>query len=185
MIKRVKQFQPDVEINSASFRAFAEKSESEILRGISTLTALRIIEQTGTTGIYGYKILKEIDKTTKNMLVIEEGTLYPLLKKLVKEGLIDTVNKTSDQGRKRIYYFITDAGKRVNNHLSGFFSKLIESLSELFEIGVQLPEKYYFCPNCANKIDTREKHSQYCGICGFNLEGLILQSKNQKKQEER
>lgn len=183
MIKRVKQFQPKALISSESFRGFVEKSESEILRGISTLTVLKIIEQHSPKGTYGYEMLKEIEKASKNMLVIEEGTLYPLLKKLVKDGLIETTTRSSEQGRKRKYYFITDEGSKISNHLNGFFSKLIESVSGLFDIGVKLSEEYYFCPNCANKIDIRDTDTRFCEVCGFNLEGIIHGSKHKKKEE--
>ena len=183
MIKRVKQFQPQALISSEKFRAYVEKSESEILRGISTLTVLKIIEQHSPKGTYGYQLLKEIEEASKHMLVIEEGTLYPLLKKLVKEGLVETITRTSEQGRKRKYYFITLEGSKVSNHLNGFFSKLIESISGLFDIGVELSEKYFFCPNCANKIDIRDEDTRFCEVCGFNLEGIIHGSNNQKTQE--
>ncbi|UYP43803.1 hypothetical protein NEF87_000088 [Candidatus Lokiarchaeum ossiferum] len=174
MIKRIKQFQPEALINSESFRNYLEKSESEILRGISTLTILKIIEDFSPTGIYGYQMLKEIEKSSKNMLVIEEGTLYPLLKKLVKEGLIDAEARISDQGRRRKYYFITNEGAKISNHLNGFFSKLIESIAGLFDITVSLPEEnYFFCPNCANKIDILDKQIKFCEVCGFNLEGIL------------
>jgi len=75
------------------------------------------------------------------------------------------------QGRTRKYYFITEVGKSVKNHLAGFYSILTESMSGLFDLDVTLPKKnVIFCPNCANKIDDTE--AQYCEICGFNIEPL-------------
>jgi len=170
MIRRVKQFQTDALINTQEYRDFVEKTESEILRGISTLVALIIIDKHGDEGIYGYLLLRELEEATQKILVIEEGTLYPLLKKLEKSKVVRADRKTV-QGRTRKYYFITEVGKSVKNHLAGFYSILTESMSGLFDLDVTLPKKnVIFCPNCANKIDDTE--AQYCEICGFNIEPL-------------
>jgi len=59
MIRRVKQFQTDALINTQEYRDFVEKTESEILRGISTLVALIIIDRHGDEGIYGYLLLRD------------------------------------------------------------------------------------------------------------------------------
>ena len=172
MIKRVKQFQPEALMNLPRFRAFVEKSESEILRGISTVSVLHLIDQHGEEGIYGYLLLRELEVTTKHMLVIEEGTLYPQLKKLEKEGLVKSERKAVD-GRQRKYYIITEEGSKIQNHLTGFFTKLVESMSELLEIKVQLSERdFLYCPNCANKIDLSDPDIKFCEVCGLNIEDL-------------
>lgn len=159
-------------MSDTEFRAFVEKAESEILRGISTISVLKIIAAHSSEGIYGYKILQELEQTTKQMLIIEEGTLYPLLKKLEKDGLIEAERKVVDN-RPRKYYFITIKGSRIQNHLTGFFNKLIESMSDLFEMKVKLSESNFFCPNCANRIDTSIPDIRFCEVCGLNLEGYL------------
>ena len=55
---------------------------------------------------YGY----EISQTVKIVAVIKESTLYPILKKLEKNGYLTTYCQEF-QGRKRKYYSITDSGK--------------------------------------------------------------------------
>ena len=77
MIKRVKEFGETTLITLK--REFLENFESEILRGISTLTILSVISDHGEEGSYGYEILQELKEKTK-VLVIEDGTLYPILK---------------------------------------------------------------------------------------------------------
>ncbi|MHA1775728.1 MAG: hypothetical protein DRO88_04530 [Promethearchaeia archaeon] len=172
MIKRIKSFQTDSLMSDEGFRHFVERAESEILRGISTISVLKIIDDHSPEGIYGYQLLKELENTTKQMLIIEEGTLYPILKKLEKDELIQSQRKTVNN-RLRKYYFITPKGQLIQNHLTGFFNKLIESMSTLFEMHVELHENNFFCPNCANKIDVSQQEVRFCEVCGFNLEGLI------------
>ena len=55
---------------------------------------------------YGY----EISQTVKIVADIKESTLYPILKKLEKNGYLTTYSQEV-QGRKRKYYSITDSGK--------------------------------------------------------------------------
>ena len=55
---------------------------------------------------YGY----EISQTVKIVADIKESTLYPILKKLEKNGYL-TTDSQEFQGRKRKYYSITDSGK--------------------------------------------------------------------------
>ena len=136
----------------------------------------------GDEGVYGYELLKELEEKTKSMLVIEEGTLYPLLRNLEKAELL-TSNRKTVNNRRRKYYYITPEGKKVQRHLNGFFAKLIESMSELLEINVQLKEEgFLYCPNCANKVDLTDLDVKFCEVCGLNIESYI-NSTNQKKQE--
>lgn len=172
MIKRVKELRPEAEISSSEFRDFLEKFESEINRGISMLCVLSIINQYDEKGIYGYKILKNIEEQTNNMLIIEEGTLYPLLRKLEKRDQLIESRKQTVKGRKRKYYYMTKMGRKIYNHISGYYSKLTEAISPLIDINVNLKDRYFYCPNCANKIDLSDESIHYCDICGYNLHDL-------------
>ncbi|MFW9936818.1 MAG: PadR family transcriptional regulator, partial [Candidatus Thorarchaeota archaeon] len=106
MIKRVKGLDPQ-------FQDYASKIESEINRGLSTLCILSIINQYGDDGVHGYQISKDLLDRTNEMLVIEEGTLYPILRKLQDEGIIKS--EREKEGRRRKYYFMTDYGIKLFN----------------------------------------------------------------------
>ncbi|TFF91764.1 MAG: hypothetical protein EU543_06195 [Promethearchaeota archaeon] len=168
MIKRVKELRADVEIASPKFREFLEKFESEINRGISTLCILSIIDQHKDNGTYGYQLMKELEKKTSDMLIIEEGTLYPLLKNLERDELIES--KKQKTGRRRKYYFITENGDKILNYLTGYYSKLTKAISGIIDINVELKNKYIYCPMCANKMDITKNKYKYCPVCGYNLE---------------
>lgn len=56
--------------------------------------------------IYGYKLTQEV----KSIIEISESTLYPVLRRIQKEGLLETYDE-SYQGRNRRYYRITELGK--------------------------------------------------------------------------
>lgn len=56
--------------------------------------------------IYGYKLTQEV----KSIIEISESTLYPVLRRIQKEDLLETYDE-SYQGRNRRYYRITELGK--------------------------------------------------------------------------
>ena len=171
MIKRVKEFSTKALIASQEIRNYVEKFESEINRGISTLCILAIIDKAENGEIHGYAILKNLEEDTNEMLVIEEGTLYPLLRKLEGNGILKSERKIVEN-RMRKVYSITERGDKIYNHLSGFYSKLTEAISPLLDINVRLNDHYLYCPNCANKIDLNEKGILFCNICGLNVQEL-------------
>ncbi|MFX1313312.1 MAG: PadR family transcriptional regulator [Promethearchaeota archaeon] len=169
MIKRVKELDSNALIASKDFRDYVEKQETEINRGISSLCILSILIQADEEGLHGYKILKDLTEQTNEMLVIEEGTLYPILRKLEDDNIIKS--KREESGRRRKFYRVTDHGKKIFNHLAGFYSKLTEAIAPLFDVSVNLKsEKYLFCPMCANKIELTNLELRFCDVCGHNIE---------------
>ncbi|MBN2156617.1 MAG: helix-turn-helix transcriptional regulator [Candidatus Lokiarchaeota archaeon] len=184
MIKRIKHYDLDPDkkqeylFTREDFRSYVENWESELLRGISTLAVLAVIDSSDSgKGRYGYDILNELKTQTNNMLILEEGNLYPTLRKLKDAGILET--KEDYEGkRKRIFYRLTAYGKLVYSHISGAFSKLVESMSEMIKIDVQLKtEKYIYCPNCSMRYSDSEleKGQQYCSACGFHIAEFVNQ----------
>ena len=62
---------------------------------------------------YGYEIIQKVKEVSDNELEWGEGSLYPVLHKLEKKGLIVSEWKVSDSGRKRKYYNVSQEGKEV------------------------------------------------------------------------
>ncbi|MFX1503701.1 MAG: PadR family transcriptional regulator [Promethearchaeota archaeon] len=173
MLKNIKAFDSKVLIESQKYKDYVINFESEIVRGISKLIILSFIDDMGEEGIYGYKLARMIKKNTNNMLIIEEGTLYPILRRLNKDGLLK-IEKKEYAGRLRNYYIISETGKKVYNHLIGFFIKLIKSISPIMNIElIQKKDNFIFCPNCTNRINLKGDNIAYCNVCGLSLENII------------
>ena len=60
---------------------------------------------------HGYQLALELEERSQNQFKFNHGTLYPILHKLEKDGLIKGVWKQEGPVRKRKYYNITARGK--------------------------------------------------------------------------
>ncbi len=60
--------------------------------------------------MYGYEIIKQVNKRSDGAFEWKEGTLYPCLHRLESVGLIKSVWRISDEKRQRKYYSLTRRG---------------------------------------------------------------------------
>ncbi len=84
------------------------KFESQLLKGIAPVVVLEILSR---GEMYGYELSEAINKRSKNVLTLGQGTLYPLLYNLEAKKLVKGCWQNSDSGRQRRYYSITSKGK--------------------------------------------------------------------------
>lgn len=66
---------------------------------------LSVVAQDVEEGTYGYKITQDV----RQVIEVSESTLYPVLRRLQKDGYLETYDKAFD-GRNRRYYKITSNG---------------------------------------------------------------------------
>ena len=108
-------------------------SESEILdthlqelrRGTVVLACLRLLEQPG----YGYGLLEELG--TRGFTT-DANTLYPLLRRLEKQGYL-TSEWNTDESRPRKFYRTSAAGARLAAALTDDFRAIAAAIDELPE----------------------------------------------------
>lgn len=62
---------------------------------------------------YGYEIIKRIREASGGTMQWKDGMLYPVLRKLEEQGCIQSEWRIADSGRKRKYYKLKAAGKRL------------------------------------------------------------------------
>jgi transcriptional regulator len=84
--------------------------KSDVWQGTLSLMVLKTLDVLGPQ--HGYGIARRIEQTSKNVLSINHGTLYPVLLKLEQEGSIESEWGTSDNNRKAKFYKITRTGKK-------------------------------------------------------------------------
>lgn len=87
------------------------KLRSQLLKGILEGCILAIINQ---ESMYGYGLSIKLHE--QGLTNISEGSIYPILLRLQKEGLIEGQMKPSPSGPKRKYYHLTPEGHEALNH---------------------------------------------------------------------
>jgi PadR family transcriptional regulator PadR len=60
--------------------------------------------------MHGYALVKHIKQVSDNLLQVEEGSLYPALQRMLREGLLQSEEGTSAKGRPTRIYSVTEAG---------------------------------------------------------------------------
>ena len=82
----------------------------ELLKGSTEHLILSLIRPEGT---YGYQLIKEMNRRSEGYFQFKEGTLYPALKRLEREGLVHGKWERLPSGQERRYYYLTEAGQRA------------------------------------------------------------------------
>jgi DNA-binding PadR family transcriptional regulator len=62
---------------------------------------------------YGYQVVKELERRSDGFFCFKEGTLYPILHRLEKQGLLTARWETMPNGSERRYYGLTGKGQRA------------------------------------------------------------------------
>lgn len=62
---------------------------------------------------YGYAVVKELERRSEGYFCLKEGTLYPILHRLERQGLLTARWETMPNGSERRYYSLTAKGSRV------------------------------------------------------------------------
>ena len=93
-------------------------ARNELLAGTMDL----LILQTLTIGrMHGYAIARHIERSSEDLLRMEQGSLYPALERLQRQGWVTSAWAKSPTGRRARYYTITASGrKRLGQKISAF-----------------------------------------------------------------
>ena len=86
------------------------KEKAEVWQGTLALMILKSLEALGPQ--HGYGIARRIERTSEDVLAINQGTLYPVLLKLEQEGSISSEWGLSDNNRRAKFYRLTKAGRK-------------------------------------------------------------------------
>ncbi len=95
------------EINEA-----IKKFQKELNGGTSSLVLLGVLDKAAKP-MYGYQIAKLIEGQMKDVDIMKQGALYPVLRSLEAAGLLQSEVEPSVAGPPRRYYKITDAGRQT------------------------------------------------------------------------
>jgi PadR family transcriptional regulator PadR len=101
---------------------------TQIRKGVLELSILSAIRG---RQLYGYDIVKRLRDI--DGLVISEGTIYPILSRFKREGLVKTSLVESNEGPARKYYQLTPHGEKLLSQMQNYWEKIengVETLSK-------------------------------------------------------
>ncbi len=81
--------------------------------------------------MYGYQMIEELSKKSKNVFELKAGTLYPLLHTLEHKGLVTSYDETVERARIRKYYRITKNGIRYLHEKKEEWNKFTAAVNDV------------------------------------------------------
>jgi len=84
------------------------KIDKSLMAGSTTMLVLSLLSK---EEMYGYQMITELARRSDRTFELKEGTLYPLLHAMEKEGLVKSYKKEGPGGRERKYYTLTASGR--------------------------------------------------------------------------
>ncbi len=110
----------------------------EIKRGAAELAILAVLSQGPS---YGYEVVKRLRQHAGEFLALEQGTVYPLLRRLEgKRGLLNSEWNYDDPTRPKKYYSITEAGRHALHSMSRLWATLAAEMSNILEVCTDGPD---------------------------------------------
>ena len=106
---------------AANMRRMArdEGRRSQLLRGVLDLCLLAVVEEEPA---YGYEMTRRL--RARGLSIVGEGSIYPLLGRLERDGLVNTYRAASNGGPPRKYYSLTEAGKAQLAALDEYWNRI-------------------------------------------------------------
>ncbi|MBV9607587.1 MAG: PadR family transcriptional regulator [Solirubrobacterales bacterium] len=103
---------------------------SQLRRGVLEFCVLALLRDDER---YGFEIVRTLSEA--DGLVTTEGTVYPLLARLRKEGVVETTWRESSSGPPRRYYRLTPTGRSLLNAFAAEWVRFRDSVDTLLETG--------------------------------------------------
>lgn len=99
----------------------------QLRRGVADLCVLALLEHRER---YGFDLAKTLSQA---QIIAGEGTIYPLLSRLRRDGLVDTVWRESPEGPPRRYYALTPAGADALAQFRAQWTQFTRAVNELMD----------------------------------------------------
>jgi PadR family transcriptional regulator PadR len=82
---------------------------------------------------HGQGIARAIQDTSRDVLLVDHGSLYPALQRLENQGWIEAEWGTSDKNRKARFYRLTAGGRKQLTHERSQWSRLVEAMGRVLD----------------------------------------------------
>ena len=108
----------------------AAPPQDDLLKGTLDMLILRTL---AVQPMHGYAIAQHIERLSGDVLVVEQGSLYPALQRLQKRGWVTSRWGESPTGRRARYYTITVAGLRQLGDKVSSFERVLGAIERVMQ----------------------------------------------------
>ncbi|CAB3389464.1 PadR family transcriptional regulator [Kyrpidia spormannii] len=108
-----------------------EKRSTQLLKGVLDMLLLAFIDR---EPCYGYEMVQKLHE--KGLELVSEGSIYPLLGRLEKNGFVEGYFVRSDQGPNRKYYRILPRGREHLKKWTGEWREFAQAVQQILDEGV-------------------------------------------------
>ncbi len=95
---------------------------------------MMILQSLRLKPMHGYALAKHIKRVSDDLLQIEEGSLYPALQRMLKEGWLESEVGVSAKNRPIRIYSLTDAGLRHLEQEVSSFEKMFAGIARVLAV---------------------------------------------------
>ena len=110
------------------FRMSRSRFSSELVRSSTDLVILALLHD---RPMYGYEILVSLSDRGNGEFKFKQGTLYPLLYRLEREGWISAAWEVPEKGKKRKVYSLTKDGRAVQKARAAEWARFTRSVNSI------------------------------------------------------
>lgn len=118
--------------NQERLRHMKKPAERDLFPGALEMMVLRTLKR---QPMHGYALVQQIKRTSNEVLQVEEGSLYPALQRLLKEGFVKAEWGISATNRRvRIYRLTPAGGKHLEREISSF-ERMLKGITQVLAPG--------------------------------------------------
>ncbi len=108
------------------------KSRPDMIRGTLDMLILKVLS---LEPMHGWGIGERIQQVSHDTLQVNQGSLYPSLHRLTREGWIRSEWRTTENNRRARYYVLTGAGARQLGLESDHWARLSAAVDRILALG--------------------------------------------------
>lgn len=110
----------------------SENAQSSFRRGVMSLVVLSLLKR---EDMYGYQLVQETERKSGGRLTTQEGSLYPVLYKLLDQGLISDRKVLVGKRMTRVYYHLEPAGGERLKELIQEYEEVTQGVLQIIKGG--------------------------------------------------
>ena len=103
-----------------------QKSKAELLQGTLDLLILKTVS---AGPMHGYSIAQRIQQVSQDVLVVEEGSLYPCLYRMEEKGWITAHWGKSENNRRAKFYALTRSGRKQLQEETAIWERVLRAIT--------------------------------------------------------